>query len=155
ARGRRARPTTPTARWSTLLDERRPTGLLGRPPRRPREGEAPAEPAPVGMRGSPGGSPSHFKDRLPLLEQLRPVDPILARLLLDPQELVVLRGPVGAAGAAGLDLAAVGRYGDVGDRRILGLARAMAQDARPAGPVGHLDGLQRLGQRADLVDLDQ
>ena len=27
--------------------------------------------------------------------------------------------------------------------------------AGPARPVGHLDGLERFGERADLVDLDQ
>jgi hypothetical protein len=39
--------------------------------------------------------------------------------------------------------------------RILGLARAVRHHGRVAGAVRHVDGVQRLGQRADLVDLDQ
>jgi hypothetical protein len=39
--------------------------------------------------------------------------------------------------------------------RVLGLARAVADDGRVVGALGHLDGGEGLGQRADLVDLDQ
>ena len=38
---------------------------------------------------------------------------------------------------------------------ILGLAGAVRHHRRVAGAVGHIDGGERLGQRADLVDLDQ
>ena len=62
---------------------------------------------------------------------------------------------IGAAGAAGLDLAAVRGDGDIGDRRILGLAGAVADHGGPAGAMGHLDGFEGFGQGADLVDLDQ
>jgi len=44
---------------------------------------------------------------------------------------------------------------EVGDGRILGLARAVRHDRGVAGAMGVGDGLQRLGQGADLVDLDQ
>jgi hypothetical protein len=43
--------------------------------------------------------------------------------------LVVFRQPVRAAQRAGLDLAAVRRHRNVGDRRVLGLAGAMAEEA--------------------------
>ena len=39
--------------------------------------------------------------------------------------------------------------------RVFGLARAVADDGGVAGALGHLDGGEGLGQRADLVDLDQ
>ena len=46
-------------------------------------------------------------------------------------------------------------HGQVGDGGVLGLAGAVAHDAGVAGLLGHLDGVQRLGQAADLVDLDE
>ena len=49
----------------------------------------------------------------------------LAEFQLDLHQAVVLGDAVGAAQGAGLDLAAVGRDGDVGDRRALGLAGAV------------------------------
>ena len=57
----------------------------------------------------------------------------LAELLLDPQQLVVLRDAIGAGGRAGLDLAGVGGDGEVGDRRVLGLAGAVRDDGGVAG----------------------
>src|SRR5262245_1666275 len=45
-----------------------------------------------------------------------------AERLLDAQELVVLGDPIGPARGAGLDLSRARRDGEVGDRRILGLA---------------------------------
>ena len=56
---------------------------------------------------------------------------------------------------AGLDLPAVGGDGEIGDGGIFRLARAVRHHRGVAGLVRHLDGGQRLGQRADLVDLDQ
>ena len=76
-------------------------------------------------------------------------------LFLDAQQLVVLRDAVGAARRAGLDLAAVRRHRDVGDRHVLGLAAAVAHDRGELVPLRHLDRVERLGQRADLVHLHQ
>ena len=59
------------------------------------------------------------------------------------------------AGRAGLDLAGAERDREVGDRRVLGLARAVRHDRRVAVLVREPHGLDRLGQRPDLVDLDQ
>jgi ribosomal protein S18 acetylase RimI-like enzyme len=50
------------------------------------------------------------------------------QLLLDAQQLVVLGDPVRAGRGAGLDLAAVGGHGEVGDGGVLGLARAVRHD---------------------------
>src|SRR5581483_6890029 len=49
----------------------------------------------------------------------------LAELSLDAQQLVVLRDAVGARERARLDLAAIRRDREVGDRRVLGLAAAV------------------------------
>src|SRR5512142_2865046 len=78
-----------------------------------------------------------------------------AQLLLDAEQLVVLGDAVGAGGRAGLDLAAVAGHGQVGDGGVLGLARAVAHHAGVPGAVGHADGLEGLGERPDLVHLDQ
>src|SRR4051812_47538679 len=53
-------------------------------------------------------------------------------LLLDAQELVVLRYALGAGRGSGLDLTAVRGHGEVGDRGVLGLARAVAHHAPEA-----------------------
>src|SRR5581483_7925211 len=76
-------------------------------------------------------------------------------LLFDAQELVVLGRALAARRRAGLDLADARRDGEVRDERILGLAAAVADHARPAGIRRHANRLERLGQRADLVQLDE
>src|SRR5258708_27795661 len=78
-----------------------------------------------------------------------------AELLLDADELVVFGQAVGARQRSGFDLTAIGGDGEVGDCRILGLARAMRDHRRIGGALRHLDGLQRLREGADLVELDQ
>src|SRR6516225_4294874 len=83
------------------------------------------------------------------------VSGLLAQFLLDPQQLIVFRGAVGARERAGFDLAAVGRHCKVGDGRILGFAGAMRHDGGIARLERELDGGKGLGQGADLVDLDQ
>src|SRR3954468_18769820 len=87
--------------------------------------------------------------------RLAAVERLLAELLLDAQELVVFGGAVGACKGAGLDLTAIGGDREVGDGGILGFAGAVRHHRGVAGLVRHLDGGERLGQRADLVDLDQ
>ncbi len=56
----------------------------------------------------------------------------VTELLLDPQELVVLRDAIGARRRPGLDLPGVHGDGEVGDGRVLGLARAVRDDRRVA-----------------------
>src|SRR5688500_15648581 len=79
----------------------------------------------------------------------------LVELFRDAQQLVVLGDAIGAARAAGLDLAGARGHGEVGNERVLGLAAAVADDVAEARAASHLDRLERLGQRADLIDLDQ
>src|SRR6202035_2303269 len=78
-----------------------------------------------------------------------------AQFLLDPQQLIVLGGAIGARQRAGFDLAAIGGDRKVGDGGILGLAGTVRHDGGIAGLVGHLDRGERLRQRTDLVDLEQ
>ena len=79
----------------------------------------------------------------------------VAELLFDPQELVVLRHAVAPRRRAGLDLADVRRDREVGDRRVLGLAGAVRHDDAVAVRARELDRVERLGQRPDLVHLDE
>src|SRR5439155_10761528 len=65
----------------------------------------------------------------------------VAELFLDAEKLVVLGDPVGAREGARLDLARVRRDRDVGDRRVLGLARAVRDDDAVAVPPRELDRL--------------
>src|SRR5690606_27280995 len=74
---------------------------------------------------------------------------------LDAQELIILREPIRSTQRAGLDLRRARRDRDVRDRRVLGLAGAMRHDGRVARIHRHVDRRERLGQRADLVRLDQ
>ena len=83
------------------------------------------------------------------------VDGVVAELFLDAEELVVFGDAVGAAEGAGLDLAGVGGHGEVGDGGVLGLAGAVADDRGVAVLAGQLDGVEGLGEGADLVDFDE
>ena len=70
-------------------------------------------------------------------------------------ELVVLRRPVGARRRARLDLPGAERDREVGDRRVLGLAGAVRHHGRVAARLREPHRLDRLGQRPDLVHLDE
>src|SRR5512133_4288315 len=56
------------------------------------------------------------------------VSRLRAQFLLDPQQLIVFGRAIGASERAGLDLPAIGPDGEIGDSRILGLARAVRHD---------------------------
>src|SRR5450759_4831787 len=78
-----------------------------------------------------------------------------AKLLLDAEEPVVLGDPLRTGRGAGLDLARAHRDDKVGDGRVLGFTRAVADHGGPAGPASHCDRIDRFGDCADLVELDQ
>src|SRR5579862_2826345 len=78
-----------------------------------------------------------------------------AQLLLDPEQLVVLGDAIGARRRAGLDLTGAERDGEVGDRRILGLAGAVRHHRRVAVRLREPHRGDRLGERADLIHLDE
>src|SRR4051812_6663234 len=79
----------------------------------------------------------------------------VAQLLFDAQQLVVLRDAIGARRRSRLDLSGVRRDREIGDGRVLGLAGAMRDDRGVAGRARQLDRLEGLGERADLIDLDE
>ena len=78
---------------------------------------------------------------------------LAAQRLLDPQELVELGYAVGAGRRARLDLAGVGGDGEVGDGHVFRLTAAVGDHCGPRGPLGEVDRLQRLRERADLLSL--
>src|SRR5262245_44515638 len=79
----------------------------------------------------PGAAParsrslSHPRERVPAR-----IAGARTQLLLDAQELIVLRHAVGARQRSGLDLARVGADREIGDGDVLGLAGAMGDDRR-------------------------
>src|SRR5690348_7392427 len=79
----------------------------------------------------------------------------LAKLFFDPEKLVVLGDAVRAAGGAGLDLSRASAHCEVRDEGVFRLAGTMADDAGVTVTACELDGLERLRDRADLVDLNQ
>src|SRR5512133_1017068 len=78
-----------------------------------------------------------------------------SELVGNPQELVVLRDAVAAREAAGLDLSRVRGHGEISNECVLGLARSVRDDGSVTRTLSETDGIERLGERANLVDLDQ
>jgi len=78
-----------------------------------------------------------------------------AEFLVNPQELVVFADAICPGRCARLDLADAGCDGEVGDRGVFGLAAAVAHDGSVAVAMSQVDRFKRLGERADLVDLDE
>src|SRR5436190_271698 len=79
----------------------------------------------------------------------------VAEVLFDPEKLVVFGNAVRAAKAAGLDLTGVGRDGEVGDKAVLGLARAVRDDRCHVIRPRKLNSIKGFRKRADLIDLDE
>src|SRR6266571_3817467 len=73
------------------------------------------------------------------------VDRIVPQLFLDAQKLIVFGDAVGAAERTGLYLPGVCRDGDIRDRRVFGLSRAMTDDRGVLVFLRELDGIERLG----------
>mmetsp|Transcript_46027 Transcript_46027/g.144790 ORF Transcript_46027/g.144790 Transcript_46027/m.144790 type:complete len:536 (-) Transcript_46027:86-1693(-) len=83
------------------------------------------------------------------------VDGAIPELLLDAQQLVVLCEPLGPARRTRLDLSRLEADGEVGDEGVLRLAGAVGRHHAPARLLCHVDRLDRLGDGADLVHLEQ
>ena len=79
----------------------------------------------------------------------------LAQRALDLKQAVVLGDALAAAGGAGLDLAAAHGHGEIRHEGVFGLAGTMRDDEAPARVAAKIDGLNRLGHGADLVEFDQ
>src|SRR5438128_4506174 len=78
-----------------------------------------------------------------------------AELFFDAQQLVVLADAIGPAGGPGLDLPSRGADREIGDRRVLGLARAVGDDRAVARVARDADGVERLGDSSDLIQLHE
>lgn len=78
-----------------------------------------------------------------------------AEFFFDAEELVVFGYAFAAVRGAGLDLARVQRDDEVGDGGVFRLAGAVGDDGAEAVLMRELDRFDGLGQRADLVQLDQ
>src|SRR5437763_1546539 len=84
-----------------------------------------------GRRGAHPTMPMvHSQARSPCQRPPTEVARGVAEVVLDAQQLVVLRDAIGSGRRAGLDLAAVGGDREVGDRRVLALARAVRHHRR-------------------------
>src|SRR5262249_22969144 len=101
----------------------------------------PAERSRASSAASKGSSPREFS--------------AAAEVLGDAEQLVVLGHAIGAASAAGFDLTGTCCHGQISDKRVFGLSRAVADYVAVACVASQLDRFHRLGQRADLVDLDE
>src|ERR1019366_255527 len=83
------------------------------------------------------------------------VDRALAELEPDTQELVVLGDAIRARQAPRLDLPRVRGDSEVGNERVLRLAGPVADDGPVVIARRQADAVQRLGERADLVEFDE
>ncbi len=98
----------------------------------------------------PSGLESEARER-----NLAGVTCCVAEVFLDAQQLVVLGNALAACRSTGLDLAAADGNREVGDGGVLGLAGTVAHHRLVAVAVSEIDGVEGLGQGADLVDLHQ
>src|ERR1035437_10761322 len=73
----------------------------------------------------------------------------------DAEKLVVFADAIGTASRASLDLAGAGSNREVRDEGVFGLAGAVADDAGVPVASAEFEGFERLGDRANLIDLDQ
>lgn len=89
------------------------------------------------------------------LEVATSVDGLVTQLLLDSQELVVLSQSLGSVWSTGLDLTRSQTNRQVSNEGVFGLTRSVGNHHTPVGGVGVLSSLDGLGQRTNLVNLQQ
>jgi hypothetical protein len=75
--------------------------------------------------------------------------------LFDTKQLVVFRDSVASTPGARLYLTGIHGDGEIGNRRVFGLAGSMGDDRRESIVVGQSDGFQRLGECSYLIQFDQ
>ena len=79
----------------------------------------------------------------------------VAKLLFDPEKLVVLCNTLGSARCACLDLAGVESNCEVSDSCIRCFTGAVRRNSCVTSLVSHLDSFESLGYGTDLVELDE
>src|SRR5690606_119083 len=122
----------------------------GRPRTRGNRSTADARPVRALRSSIRRGRSSRFQ---PLGKPRASVKRVLAKILFQPQQLIVLGHTVSTGGRSGFDLTVGHRDGEVGDERILGFATAVADHAAVTAALSEPHGVDRFGKRADLVDL--
>ena len=90
-----------------------------------------------------------------LFQLLITVSCAIAQLLFDADKLVVLSHTVGTAHRTRLNLTGVCCYGNISNCCILGFTRTMGSNGGVTMTVSHLDSIQCLGKRTNLVHLDE
>ena len=90
-----------------------------------------------------------------LFQLLVTVRCVIAQLLFDADKLVVLSHTVGTAHRTRLNLTGVSCYGNIGNRCVLGFTRTMGSNGGVTMTMSHLDSIQCLGERTNLVYLDE
>lgn len=82
-------------------------------------------------------------------------DGLVAKLLLDTEDLVELGKALGTGRGTSLDLASAKTDNNVGNGDILGLSGSVRDHDTPASAEGILGGLDGLSDGSDLVDLEE
>lgn len=90
-----------------------------------------------------------------LFQLLITISCAIAQLLFDADKLVVLSHTVGTAHRTRLNLTRVCCYGNISNCCILGFTRTMGSNGGVTMTVSHLDSIQCLGKRTNLVHLDE
>ena len=90
-----------------------------------------------------------------LFQLLITVRCVITQLLFDADKLVVLSHTVGTAHRTRLNLTRVCCYSNIGNRSVLGFTRTMGSNGGVTMTVSHLDSIQCLGKRTNLVHLDE
>src|SRR5205085_11862921 len=79
----------------------------------------------------------------------------ITQFFLNAQQLIVFRNSIRARSRTGFYLPRIRGHGEIGDEYVLSLAGTMRDDRCSSVGFGELNAVQRLSQRANLVDLDQ
>ena len=90
-----------------------------------------------------------------LFQLLITVSCAIAQLLFDADKLVVLSHTVGTTHRTRLNLTRVSCYGNISNCSILGFTRTMGSYGGVTMTMSHLDSIQCLGERTNLVYLDE
>src|SRR5450631_1191578 len=83
------------------------------------------------------------------------IDSTCAELFFNAEQLVVLGDAVSAADGAGFDLTYACGHRKISDESVFRFAGAVRHDGGIAVAAAEIDGFEGLGERADLVDLDE
>lgn len=90
-----------------------------------------------------------------LFQLLITVRCVITQLLFDADKLVVLSHTIGTAHRTRLNLTRVCCYGNISNCCILGFTRTMGSNGGVTMAMSHLDSIQCLGERTNLVYLDE